>query len=427
MPPRPPDLPDAVVGLVPHPIEVIHDRGHHLVGLAVDGGGIHHILPDATRHAGPGRVHHLTEHVELELLAGLVADPNRARSLVAGEPVELDLGETALTADSVHDLEVAGRAGHGSTQPVVPRDRLLGVAGHEEGLQGEGRIAQPRVAVVPVAHAADPFGQRRRGGGGHRTRGGIGERLERDERAHDVVAPVTGVGAARHPGLPPRLGAAQRRQRVEGQRRIVEGGEPGQREAEAIALAHAELGDGRQVAALDQHGTVELQRVLTRDQREAVAGLGHPRHDRSVVEAHDQVHVHLDDPAAALDHTEDRGVLGSHGHEVDDGDGPRRRHVLGLEHERVLAIATGGRRLARRCDEPASVLGFAEQGGEGRARVDPRSAPPVDRATSLDQRHRVGVPDDRVVLDAASHGLSCGSTDRTRRVHHTEGGGARSA
>ena len=43
-------------------------------------------------------------------------------------------------------------------------------------------VAQPAVAVVPVAHAAELLGQRRRGRGHDAAGGRVGERLERDER-----------------------------------------------------------------------------------------------------------------------------------------------------------------------------------------------------------------------------------------------------
>ena len=62
----------------------------------------------------------LAEHVELELLARLVADAHRLRVLVAGQPVELDLGEPAFAADAVHDLELAGVARDRTLQPVLP-------------------------------------------------------------------------------------------------------------------------------------------------------------------------------------------------------------------------------------------------------------------------------------------------------------------
>ena len=64
-------------------------------------------------------VRDLAEHVELELLARLVADAHRLRVLVAGEPVELDLGEPTLTTDAVHDLELARVTGDRALEPVL--------------------------------------------------------------------------------------------------------------------------------------------------------------------------------------------------------------------------------------------------------------------------------------------------------------------
>ena len=51
------------------------------------------------------------------------------------------------------------------------------------------------------------------------------------------------------------------------------------------------------------------------------------------------------------------------------------------------------------------MLGTAEQRREARAGVDPRDAPPVDRARVVDERHRLRVADDRVVLDARGHAM----------------------
>ena len=61
----------------------------------------------ATRRLVEG-VEHLAEHVELELLVGAVADPHRARALVAREPVELELGQPVLATRAVHDLGLVG-------------------------------------------------------------------------------------------------------------------------------------------------------------------------------------------------------------------------------------------------------------------------------------------------------------------------------
>ena len=67
----------------------------------------------------------------------------------------------------------------------------------------------------------------------------------------------------------------------------------------------------------------------------------------------------------------------------------------------LVAVAPPRRRGAR----PAGAIsqrpcsGVAEQRGEARARVEARQAQPVDRAVAADQRGRLGVADERVVLD----------------------------
>src|SRR2546422_7739277 len=45
--------------------------------------------------------------------------------------------------------------------PGPPRRRFPGVPGAQQRLEGDGGVAEPAVAVVPVAHAADVLGQGR--------------------------------------------------------------------------------------------------------------------------------------------------------------------------------------------------------------------------------------------------------------------------
>ena len=101
------------------------------------------------------RVEHLAVHVELELAVGGVADPHRRRSLVARQPADLVLAEAALAGGAVHDLQLRGIAGDRAQQPVAERARLVGVARAHQRVDRERRVAQPAVAVVPVADAAD--------------------------------------------------------------------------------------------------------------------------------------------------------------------------------------------------------------------------------------------------------------------------------
>ena len=91
-------------------------------------------------------------------------------------------------------------------QPVHEPGRLLGEADPHQRVQGEGGVAQPGVAVVPVPHPADALGQAR-GRGGHEGPGRlVGQQLQRQGRALHHLAPAALVGAVRQPALPVRDG-----------------------------------------------------------------------------------------------------------------------------------------------------------------------------------------------------------------------------
>ena len=396
MTPRPPYLPDAVIGLVPHLLEVAHQCGAH--GATGAAGA----QAAACRHGEGG--HQLAEHVQLELRRRQVADAHRRRPLVAREPVELELGQAALAPDAVHDLEVARVAGDGASQPPGPRRRFVVVARQQEALHGERRVAEPGVPVVPVADASDLLGQRCGRGRAHRSGGRVGEGLQRDQRADDVVAPSPRVGAARRPFVPPPPGAGECPQAVDRVGRIVRAVVAGERERVTVALAHLEGGAGRLFLTPQRDRAVEPERVGAGDHAEPVTGRLDPRHQRPVVEPHDQLHLHGDRAPPALDHPVDRrmGVLRCH--EVDHGHRAVGRLVDRLEHERVVLVPSGGRHVvARGGDRPTTVPGCAEQCGERGRRVDPRCAEPVDGAAALDQCDGVRVADERVVLDASRH------------------------
>ena len=196
-------LPDALVGLRPvvaHPVgeaaqvlpEVVADRGAVLV-VEVDG------------------VHQLAVDVELELLHRAVADAHRARALVAGEVLEHRLLAHGLAADVVHDLQgprlvqLAAALG----EPLHEVAGLLGEADPHERVDGEGRVADPHVAVVPVADAAEVLGQRAGRRRDHRARGLVGEQLQGQRRAVDGLAPAPAVGAGGQPAPPVLDGAAE--------------------------------------------------------------------------------------------------------------------------------------------------------------------------------------------------------------------------
>jgi PAS domain S-box-containing protein len=92
-------------------------------------------------------------------------------------------------------------------------------------------------------------------------------------------------------------------------------------------------------------------------------------------------------------------------HAVEDADDAVGRRRFGFEDERVVAIPPADRaRVPARCDPPATVLHRPEQCREARGRVEARHAEPVERAVASDERRRLVVRDERIVLDAKCHG-----------------------
>jgi len=72
----------------------------------------------------------------------------------------------------------------------------------------------------------------------------------------------------------------------------------------------------------------------------------------------------------------------------------------GLQDQRVGAVtALFAARHRRRGEEPAPVFRLAEQRGEAGAGIEAREATPIDRPVTADQRGRLQVPDQRIVLD----------------------------
>ena len=136
------------------------------------------------------RVESGAEDVVLALVEGAVADAHRARAGVAGEIVARGLGQVAAPVDPVHDLQ---RAVLVALEVGDELHELLGLPVEVQvvqRLQREGRVAQPRVAVVPVALASRRLGQRGRQRRDGRAGRHVGQPLDRERRALDRLAPA---------------------------------------------------------------------------------------------------------------------------------------------------------------------------------------------------------------------------------------------
>ena len=188
---RPPScFPDSVVGLLPDGGKMVEqERQHAEVVFGV---------PFACR-AGRGRTSRASRRRCRAAVCCDAALPTRTgqRILVAGQPADLPLDELLLAFEAVHDLHLIGAAGERAQEPVLPRLGFFEIAGIHQREQGKGGVAQPAVAVVPVALAADRSGSDVVASRDDAAGWPECERLERDERALDCLAILSLVLEAR--------------------------------------------------------------------------------------------------------------------------------------------------------------------------------------------------------------------------------------
>ena len=175
---------------------------------------------------------------------------------------------------------------------------------------------------------------------------------------------------------------------------------PGEHERHAVAGRDGEVRDRAHVFAVGLDRRAKAESVRPRDRDARAVDAPDPRHDPAEVEPDHELGAHLDLPGEAFDDADDVRRAPARRHEVDHADAPAGELVHRLEDERVVAVAP--RRAHRRRggrEQPASVVLGAEDGGEAGARVEAREATPVDGAGAADERHRLEVADQPVVLD----------------------------
>ena len=104
-----------------------------------------------------------------------------------------------------------------------------------------------------------------------------------------------------------------------------------------------------------------------------------------------------------LDPPHEVGTLVRERHHVGDPEAPGRGRVRRLERRAVPDVPAGAPAGLGRPDQPATVVGAAEQGGEAGGGVEAGQAEPVDRPVLADQGGGAGVADHGVVLDRQGH------------------------
>ena len=138
------------------------------------------------------RIQHRTPNIVLPLVVGAVADPYRTRVVVAGQVTQLLLNQAALTPNAIHHLKFMAlfgvRAGHIDDE----REEIVGLAIEAQCVQApqrERRIADPRVAVIPVTFALRGFRQRRGARRQERPGRRVRQPLQRQRTALQVRPP----------------------------------------------------------------------------------------------------------------------------------------------------------------------------------------------------------------------------------------------
>ncbi len=168
-----------------------------------------------------GQVGHLAVHVELQLLRCVIADPHRRGLLITAQPGDDQFRQSPLSADPVHDLDLAGVAGGRANKPISPYPRLVVVPEFHQRQKREGGVPEPTIAVIPIPCSAQALGKRGRGGGDDSTHRSVGQSLQCDERPLDCFCPRSGLTTAVAPPAPERFGARERFERIDCGRRTL--------------------------------------------------------------------------------------------------------------------------------------------------------------------------------------------------------------
>ncbi len=284
---------------------------------------------------------------------------------------------------------------------------LVVVAGIDQRHERERGVAHPAVAVVPVARAAQLL---RQGGGGCRDHAAgrcVGECLQRDQRAPDGLGPFARFAAGGGPAGPEALGVGQCRRDLERRWRRQVRGRVGHGEVDGLAGRDLEFGHGVQVLTAKRHGGAQADPVGAGHGLQRAVGIAtHPGDDGAVIEAEDQLHAHPHPPALAHDKADQVRGRASQRHEVDERDDTLVGLEAGLEDQGARAVTPGDSGRAHGCDQPASVLGAAQEGREAGAGIEAGPAEPVDRAVGPDQGRRLAVADQRVPFKVQGQGVT---------------------
>ena len=290
----------------------------------------------------------------------------------------------------------------------MPRLRLVEDAGPNQGIKGKGRVPKPAKSIVPIARPSQLFGQGRCRGRDNAPGLPVRKRLQSQKRPKNRVAPAVRRLESRRPAGPEgmdlfarlcELLPCERRQRRAKRRRPIED------EARLFALAEGEIAECAKILSARLNWRVEQHSVRARDElKPPVLLLRRPRHDGAIVEPHDDLGPHGDLALKAPHDAHELGRPIAPVHEIGQGDRTVGRRENRFEDQSVAQIPSCDLNvILRGRDQPSSMLRAPKKRAKTRAAVEAGQAQPVDRAVTPDQRHRLTVSNDGVVLNSKRH------------------------
>src|SRR5262245_38412770 len=146
-------------------------------------------------------VEDLAIHVVLTLVGRSIPPANGGRTAVAFQFGVMTLIGHSVTLDVIHDSG-ATAAFERVQNPSQKRASLVAETDPSECIDGEGRVSNPCVSVVPVPHAANGCWQRRRGCGDDGATAPVIAEFQRNGRTAYESRLWTRVAKAGHPPVP---------------------------------------------------------------------------------------------------------------------------------------------------------------------------------------------------------------------------------
>ena len=379
----------------------------------------------------PGGVRRLDQFavdVELQLLHGSVANPDRLRSAIALQVVEHIFGEAVVSVDRVHDLEALGMAIVRHSHPAQKAIDLIRKSHLVQRVDEVGGVADPGESVIPIQRSAQALGQ---GSRGRRDEGAgrqILHQLQRQRRAVQRLVEAPAVSRRPKPRDPVVIGLVQvdvgvlernRGGKLATSFHMVE-------QHGGTVPRHHPAGDDRD--AVDQFER-RVARILEVDAAFIAFDHEHPGADR------DQLGHPAAEVEARLEGQLPVGRAGDRLHHADQAQrvrGPpplaldRDRHPIdhphpgavaapdGLHHIGVTPVLAEGERFAGRAELEVTAMVPIEQPAEDPRTVKARQAHPVDRAGLADQCRGPKVADHPIVTDRRIAGVSIAHLRRLR-------------